>query len=136
MILWGIGGILRRLSIVLTVLVLFAGCSIPQRATRPPPTKLFIVFFVPGTVRLEPDAQQIVRDAAGTALESKVSKIEIAIPRDAPGGAHLLEGRLTSIQNILSAAHVDAKLLAQADVSDAAASLSGAADRAEIRLLP
>jgi hypothetical protein len=128
----------RRGLIVLTLLGLLAGCSTLHRPTRAqfPAQNLFIVFFVPGTVRLDPDAQQIIRQAAGTALDRKVSKIEVAIPRDAPGGVSLVEGRFTSIQNILSAAHVDQKLLAQAHVSDAAASLPGAADRAEIRLLP
>jgi hypothetical protein len=125
-----------RLSIVLMIFIMCAGCSTMDRAGAPPSSRLFIVFFVPGTVRLEADAQRIVREAAGMALESNISKIEIAIPRDAPGGAHLVEGRLTSIQNILSAAHVDAKLLTQADVSQDAARLPGASDRAEIRLLP
>jgi hypothetical protein len=125
-----------RVLFVVTVLALLTGCSTLHQAATSSPSKLFIVFFVPGTVRLTPDAQEIVRQAAGMALESKVSKIEIAVPRNAPGGAPLVEGRMTSIQNILSAAHVDQKLLAQADLSDAAASLPGAADRAEIRLLP
>jgi hypothetical protein len=94
------------------------------------------LFFVPGTARLAPEAEQIVRQAAGIALASKVSKIEIAVPRDTPGGVPLVEGRITAIQNILSAAHVDQKLLAPAAPSDAAASLPGTANRAEIRLLP
>ena len=128
---------LRRALIVVTILGFLAGCSTFQPARPPVPSQnLFIVFFVPGTFGLTPAAQDIVRQAAGTAVDRKASKIEIAIPRDAPGSASLAEGRLTAIQNILSAAHVDSKLLAQAEVSDDAASLPGAADRAEIRLLP
>ena len=124
--------------IVLTLLGLLTGCSALNRPTRgpSPAQNLFIVFFVPGTVNLTPDAQQIVRQAAGTALDRKATKIEIAIPRDAPGGVSLAEGRFTSIQNILSAARVDQKVLSKADVSDDAASLPGAANRAEIRLQP
>lgn len=126
---------MRRGFIVLAILSVLAGCSTFYRQSQGP-QDLFIVFFVPGTVRLAPDAQEIVRQAAGTALDRKVSKIEIAIPRDAPGGVSLAEGRFTSIQNILSAAHVDEKVLARADASDDAASLPGGADRAEIRLSP
>jgi hypothetical protein len=134
----GIGGLVRQGLIVLTILGLLTGCSTLQHETPPQPPKqnLFIVFFVPGTVRLAPEAQQIVQQAAWMALQGKVWKIEIAVPRDAPGGAQLIEGRITSIENILSAAHVDQKLLASADLSDAAVSLPGAADRGEIRLLP
>ena len=101
-----------------------------------PKQSTFILFFVPGTARLAPEAEEIVRQAAGTAVSIRVSKIEIAVPRDAPGGAALVEGRYTSIQNILSAARVDSKLLARGNLSDAAANLPGAADRAELRLLP
>jgi hypothetical protein len=123
----------RHAIIAATLLSLLAGCM----TVRPAPKQsFFVLFFVPGTARLAPEADQIVRQAAGIALQSKVSKIEIAIPRDTPGGVPLVEGRFTAIQNILSAAHVDQKLLAPAAPSDATASLPGAADRAEIRLLP
>lgn len=129
---------MRRKIIAVTILAFLAGCTTPQRMSMPaaPQRSTFILFFVPGTARLAPEAEEIVRQAAGSAVSSRVSKIEIAVPRDAPGGAALVEGRYTSIQNILSAARVDSKLLARGNLSDAAANLPGAADRAELRLLP
>ncbi|HEX3487082.1 MAG TPA: hypothetical protein VHT51_18650 [Micropepsaceae bacterium] len=124
---------MRGKIIAVTILVVLTGCM----SLRPAPMKTpYVVFFVPGTTHLTPEAEQIVRQAAGMALESRVSKIEVAVPRDTPGGASLVEGRFTAIQNLMSAARVDLKLLARADLSQAGASLPGAADRAEVRLVP
>jgi len=128
----------RRKIIAVTILAFLAGCTTLHRMPMPaaPKQTLFILFFVPGTTRLAPEAEAIVRQAAGIALESKVTKIEIAVPQDTPGGVSLVEGRFTSVQNILSAAHVDTKLLTRANLAADAESLPGATDRAEVRLLP
>jgi hypothetical protein len=123
----------RRTVVVVTMLGLLAGCmSMPG----PPKQSLFLVFFIPGTVRLAPDAEQIVRQAAMIAASSKTSKIEVAVPVDTPGGMTLREGRFTAIQNVLASSNINPMLFTRAPVSDAAAKLPGGADRAEIRLLP
>jgi len=115
------------------MLGLLAGCmSMPA----PPKQSFFPLFFIPGTIRLTPEAEQIVRQAAGVAANSKTSKIEVAVPVDAPGGAALREGRFTAIQNVLSASNVNPMLFTRVPLSDDAARLPGGADRAEIRLVP
>ena len=97
--------------------------------------ELFIVFFVPGTVRLPPEGQDIVRQAADTAVAIRASRIQIAVPLDA-GANGLREARFTAIQNILSASGVSARVNAGAQLVAPAAMLPGASDRAEIRLIP
>jgi len=123
-----------RLAVVLvTMLGLLAGCmSMPQ----PPKQSLFVLFFVPGTNRLAPEAEQIVRQVAAIAASSKTSKIEVSVPADAPGGMTLREGRFTSIQNALAASQINPMLFTRVPLTDAAARLAGGADRAELRLLP
>ena len=125
----------RHALCIATLLGLLAGCTTMPR-TMVPKQSLFVLFFVPGTARLAPEAEQIIRQAAGAALQSKVSKIEIAVPKDTPGGVPLVEGRVTAIQNILSASHVAQSLLAPTALADAGPSVPGSADRAEVRLLP
>jgi hypothetical protein len=134
----GLEATVRRAFIVVTLLSLLTGCMLVRPSTMPPPPKqtLFILFFVPGTSRLAPEAEQIVRQAAGIAQQSKVSKIEIAVPRDTPGGVPLVEARVTAIQNILSAAHVEQNFFAPTVLLDATPTVPAAADRAEVRLLP
>jgi hypothetical protein len=124
---------MRPTIVLVTILSLLAGCmSMPG----PPKQSFFVVFFIPGTIRLAPEAEQIVRQAAAIAAMSKTSKIEVAVPLDTPGGMTLREGRFTAIQNVLSASSIDPKLFARNALSDASARLPGAADRAEIRLMP
>ena len=123
---------MRNGIVVVTILGLLAGCmSMPA----PPKQSFFPLFFVPGTIRLTPEGEQIVRQAAGIAANSKTSKIEVAVPVDTPGGMVLREGRFTAIQNVLSASNVNPMLFERVPLSDAAAKLPGAADRAEIRLV-
>lgn len=127
--------IVRHLFVAVILLSFLAGCTIFRVPMAPNPEhNLFVLFFVPGTTRLTPEAEQIVRQAADSALKRPRSKIEVAIPTDTPGGVPLVEGRITAIQNILSAARVDLKRLAPAALSDDAARLPGGADRAEVRL--
>jgi hypothetical protein len=109
-----------------------AGCSL-FRST--PAQDFYVVFFVPGTTRLAPEAEQIVRQAAANARAARASKIEIAIPPDTPGGIRLVEGRLTAIENILSAAGSDSKLYASTPLAAAGTGPAGAINRAEIRLV-
>jgi hypothetical protein len=123
---------MRRAALVLMLAVVLSNCSVFQQK---PGQDFFGVFFVPGTTELSPDAQAIVRQAAQSAKDIHAARIDVALPPDAPGGADLTEGRFTAIQNILSASGIGAGVLQRASLSDAAAKLPGAADRAEIRLL-
>ena len=110
-----------------------AGCSL-FRGT--PTQDFYVVFFVPGTTQLAPEAEQIVRQAAANARAARASKIVIAIPPDTPGGMRLVEGRRTAVENILSAAGTDPKLYAAVPLAAAAGTAAqGAIDRAEIRLV-
>jgi len=119
--------------VVVTILGLLAGC---MTMPAPPKQTVFAVFFVPGTIRLAPEAEQIVRQAAMIAATSKTSRIEVAVPLDTPGGMALREGRFTAIQNVLSASPANPMLFQRVPLSDAAANLPGGADRAEIHLVP
>jgi hypothetical protein len=123
---------MARMLIASVMLVALAGCA----ALRGPPAQsFFVVFFVPGTTQLAPEAQQIVRQAAAGARTQKVSKIQVAVPPDTPGGVQLVEGRFTAIENILSASGVDAKLYARTPLMTAGPNVPGAVNRAEIRLV-
>ena len=124
---------MRQGLVLAAILALIAGC---MTMPAPPKQNFFVVFFVPGTVRLAPEAEQIVRQAASIATMSKTSKIEVAVPADTPGGMALREARFTAIQNILSASRVSPMQFSRAPLPDASARLPGANDRAEIRLLP
>lgn len=95
-----------------------------------------MLFFNPGTTQLAPEAQQIVKQAAADARAARASQIIIAIPPDTPGGARLVEGRRTAVENILSAAGTDPKLYAAIPLASVAGTAAqGAIDRAEIRLV-
>ncbi|HEY4263801.1 MAG TPA: hypothetical protein VGM72_00660, partial [Micropepsaceae bacterium] len=124
---------MRRTLVVVTLLSFLTGCTLLRPNTMPaaPKQNLFVVFFVPGTSQLAREAEQIVRQAAGAALQSKMSKIEIAVPRDTPGGVPLVEERVTAIQNILSASHVEQKFLAPTVLLETA-QIPAAVDRAEL----
>ncbi|HMI96834.1 MAG TPA: hypothetical protein VK479_10005 [Micropepsaceae bacterium] len=109
------------------------GCSLFRGM---PSQDFFVLFFVPGTIRLAPEAEQIVRQAAAGARAARVSKIIIAIPPDTPGGMPLVEGRRSAVENILSAAGTDPKLFSTVPLAAAGDAPRGAIDRAEIRLVP
>lgn len=120
----------RKLIVCLLAMSLL-GCG--QIRGRPP-QDFFVLFFVPGTTKLSPEAQQIIRQAADDARTER-AKIVIAIPPDTPGGVRLVEGRRTAVENILSAAGTDAKLYATIPLAVAGPAPPGATDRAEIRLV-
>ncbi len=122
-----------RAIIALILVGALASCAIFRPAPR---QDFFVAFFVPGTIELTPEAIQIVQQAAATARSGRLSKIKIGVPTDAPGGIPLVEGRITAIQNILSASGANPMLYMRAPVSAAAAMIEGAANRAEIRLVP
>lgn len=128
---------MRRAIMALALLTVLAGCQSMRVQPQPPPQRdFFVVFFAPGTIRLPPEAQDIVRQAADTAVGIRASRIEVAIPIDPPGGTSLREGRFTAIQNIFSASGVPPRLYANSPLATPAAMLLGANDRAEIRLIP
>ena len=123
---------MTRILVVCLLALSLVGCSV-FRST--PPQDFFVLFFVPGTTRLAPEAEQIVRQAAAGARAARVSKIVIAIPPDTPGGVRLVEGRRTAVENILSAAGTDPKLYSAVPLAIAGTAPQGAIDRAEIRLV-
>jgi hypothetical protein len=120
------------LLFVLALTVGLLGCMAMREA---PPRNSFVLFFVPGTTQLDPDAQQIVKQAAYNARIQKLMRIEIAVPPDTPGGMRLVEGRMTAIQNILSGEGTDPKLYVRGAVAEQAQPIPAAANRAEIRLI-
>ena len=130
---------MRKLLVCLA-LILTAGCS-TMRATAPQPAQAilppdrYVVFFQPKTSELAGEAQEIVRQAAMAAHQRKVSKIEIAVPPAVPGGADVVEGRYTAIQNIISASSADPEVYSRTVLSQSAVELPGGNDRAEIRLV-
>ena len=85
-----------------------------------------MLFFIPGTTQLSPEAQQIVRQAAGDARTER-AKIVIAIPPDTPGGVRLVEGRRTAVENILSAAGTDGGVVIWIETRVAAGATDAAA---------
>src|SRR6266852_6247005 len=122
---------MARILTVCLLAISLLGCSLFRGRA---PQDFFVLFFVPGTTRLSPEAQQIVRQAADDARTER-AKIVIAIPPDTPGGVRLVEGRRTSVENILSAAGTDAKLYSTVPLAAAGTAPQGAIDRAEIRLV-
>jgi hypothetical protein len=131
-----------RLIMVSLIVILAAACS-TFRGTPQPATQAasampdrYVVFFSPRTAELGGDAQQVVRLAAIAVQKRKPSRIEIAVPPEAPRSSDLVEGRYTAIQNIIAATGVDSKLYARAVLSADAMNLPGGNDRAEIRLIP
>ena len=123
---------MTRILVVCLLAMSLVGCSVFRSA---PPQDFFVLFFVPGTTKLAPEAEQIVRQAAASTRASRVSKVVIAIPPDTPGGVRLVEGRQTAVENILSAAGTDPKLYSAIPLVTAGKAPQGAIDRAEIRLV-
>jgi hypothetical protein len=123
---------MARIFVACLLAMSLLGCSLFQSR---PSQDFFVLFFVPGTVRLAPEAEQIVRQAAANARAARVSRIVIAIPSDTPGGMTLVEGRRTAVENILSAQGTDPKLYSTVPLAAAGAAPRGAIDRAEIRLV-
>src|SRR5258707_12944691 len=125
---------MSRIFVACLLAISLLGCSLLRGM---PAQDFFVLFFVPGTTQLAPEAQAIVRQAAANARAARVSKIVIAIPPDTPGGMPLVEGRRTAVENILSATGTDPKLYAAVPLATAAGTAAqGAIDRAEIRLVP
>ena len=123
---------MRRILVASLLAMSLLGCSVFRGM---PAQDFFVLFFVPGTAQLAPEAQQIVRQAAANARTARVSKVIIAIPPDTPGGMPLVEGRRTAVENILSAAGTDPKLYSAVPLAAAGDAPKGAIDRAEIRLV-
>jgi hypothetical protein len=121
-----------RLFIVSYLVIGLVGCSALRGSSNP---DSFIMFFVSGSVEIPPEAQQIVGRAAANAKAKKASAIEIAVPPDAPGGAHLFERRVSAIENVLSAEGIDPKLFIRRPLSKAETSIPGAGGRAEITIV-
>src|SRR4029077_5519879 len=79
-------GTMARILTVCLLATSLLGCSLFRGRA---PQDFFVLFFVPGTTQLSPEAQQIVRQAADDARTER-AKIVIAIPPDTPGGVRLV----------------------------------------------
>jgi len=119
------------LALLLAVTAL-AGCGV-LRSTYGPDS--FVVFFSPGRAELSPEGLQIVRQAAAEARQRKPSKIEIALPADAPGSVNLFEARITAIRNVLSEEGTTPDLVSTRSLPPAEIVIPGAEGRGEIRLI-
>jgi hypothetical protein len=118
------------ISLTTDVLVTSARAApVPQKPDR------YVVFFAPGTAHLTAEAQEIVRKAAEAAQERTTTRIEIALPPAIAGGADMVDGRYTAIQNIFAASGADPTLYGRAVLMKDAIDLRGGNDRAEIRLI-
>ena len=93
----------------------------------------YVVFFEPKLSELDPAAQAIVRKAAVAIGEQRPSRIEIVVPAKVPGGRDVIDARRAAILKIISDSDVDASRVI---LSTDGLNLPGAADRAEIRLIP
>src|SRR5262245_34043235 len=90
-------------SLVATVLSLGAVRDTSHAAIHSSSNQnFFVMFFVPGSAEISPEARWIVERAAASAREQEASAIEIAISSDTARKAHLFETRATAIANVLS----------------------------------
>ena len=123
---------MRRLFVLSFLVIALQGCSTLRDSSN---HDFFVMFFSSGKVQLSPEARDIVQEAAASANAQKPSKIEIAVPPDAPGGAPLFEARVAAIENVLSAEGADPKRFAHRPLSKTETAVPGAGGRAEIRIV-
>ena len=94
----------------------------------------FVMFFVPGSKDISPEARWIVERAAESAKAQEASAIEIALSSEASGRAGLVDRRAAAIQNVLSAEGAAVRFVRR-PLAKTEISIPGAEDRAEIRIV-
>jgi len=95
----------------------------------------FVMFFVPGSTEISPEARWIVSRAAATAKNQEATTIEIALSADGSGGTHLFKARAAAIETLLSAEGANAIHFARRPLSKSEISIPGADSRAELRIV-
>jgi hypothetical protein len=123
-------------SLLVALLGLGAGADTSRAAIRNVSNQdFFVMFFVPGSEDISPEARFIVEQAAASAKAQEASAIEIALSSGASGQAGLFDPRATAIENVLSAEGVEAVHFVRRRLSKSEISIPGTEDRAEIRIV-
>ena len=93
----------------------------------------FVMFFVPGSRDITPEARWIVEQAAASAKAQEASAIEIALS-SGQSRVSLVQARTAAIEKVLSAEGSEIHFLRR-PLSKSEISIPGAEDRAEIRIV-
>ncbi|HYM17342.1 MAG TPA: hypothetical protein VEU06_02160 [Micropepsaceae bacterium] len=94
----------------------------------------FVMFFVPGSKDISPEARWIVEQAAASAKAQEASAIEIALSSGTSRRASLSDMRAAAIEKVLSAEGPEIHFVRR-PLSKSEISIPGAEDRAEIRIV-
>ncbi len=123
-------------SLVVALLGSGAVRDASHAAIRGAPNRdFFVMFFVPDSTEISPEARWIVEQAAASARNQEASTIEIAMSPDASGHEGLFKARAAAIENVLSGKGAEAVHFVRRPLSDAENSIPGAESRAEIRIV-
>jgi hypothetical protein len=95
----------------------------------------FVMFFVPGSAVISPEARWIVERAAASAIGQEASAVEIAISSDTARRTDLFEARAAAIEGVLSADGAEQVRFVRRPLSESENRILGAEDRAEIRIV-
>jgi hypothetical protein len=95
----------------------------------------FVMFFVPGSADITPEARWIVEQAAASAKAQEASTLEIAISPESSREVDLFKARAAAIENVLSAQVAEPIRFVPRQLSIAENSIPGADSRAEIRIV-
>jgi hypothetical protein len=93
----------------------------------------FVMFFVPGSKDISPEARWIVEQAAASAKAQEASAIEIALSSGI-SQVSLVQARTAAIEKVLSAEGTEIHFVRR-PLSKSEISIPGAEDRAEIRIV-
>jgi hypothetical protein len=130
---------MRRLIVISGLLIaLFFASAVRDTsgaAIRSTDQDFFVMFFVPGSTEISPEARWIVAQAAASAKTQEATTIEIALPLDASRGTRLFEARAAAIEKVMLAEGADAIHFARRPLSKSEISIPGAGSRAEIRIV-
>jgi hypothetical protein len=95
----------------------------------------FVMFFLPGSAEISPEARWIVEQAAASAKVHEASMFEIAISPDESSASDLFKARAAAIENVLSAEGAEPVHFVSRPLSEAENSIPCAGSRAEIRVV-
>jgi hypothetical protein len=123
-------------SLVIALLGSSARLEASHAAIRDVSTQdFFVMFFVPGSKDISPEARWIVEQAAASAKVQEASTIEIALPSETSERASLFQARAAAIQDVLSANGAEPVHFVQRPLSKSENAIPGAEDHAEIRIV-